>query len=72
MYNGAFNTSVQEDNVDNDKPIMAQLKHLNGDKNFNHYIPAKYMMEDTSNISFSEDTLGRFEKVFADVNKLLQ
>ena len=71
-YNGAFNTAIQKADIDDDRSIMAQLKHLNGDKDFNHYIPAKYMMENISNISFSDDTLERFEKVFADVNKLLQ
>ena len=72
LYNGAFNTAIQKADIDDDRSIMAQLKHLNGDKDFNHYIPAKYMMENISNISFSDDTLERFEKVFADVNKLLQ
>ena len=72
LYNGAFNMSLQKTDIDDDKPIMGQLRHLNGDKDFNHYIPAKFMMENISEVSFSDETLGRFEKVLADVNKLLQ
>ena len=37
LYNGAFGTSISVDELNADKPIMSQLKQLNGNKPFNHY-----------------------------------
>ena len=68
LYNGAFGTSVQSADLDVDKPIMAQLKRLNGNKSFNHYSPANYMAKNIGTLRFSEETIGRFEKLFALVN----
>lgn len=68
LYNGPFGTSVQITDLDADKPIMAQLKRLNGNKSFNHYSPANYMAKNIGTLRFSEETIGRFEKLFALVN----
>ena len=68
LYNGAFGASVQISDLDMDRPIMSQLKRLNGNKSFNHYSPANYMAKNIGAISFSEETIGRFEKLFSMVN----
>ena len=68
LYNGAFGKSVQIADLDESKPIMSQLKRLNGNKAFNHYSPANYMAKNIGTLSFSEETLERFEKLFSMVN----
>ncbi len=68
LYNGAFGTTVQFSDLDADKPIMAQLKRING-KAFNHYSPANYMAKNIGMLTFSEETLERFEKMFKLVNE---
>ena len=68
LYNGAFGASVQISDLDMDRPIMSQLKRLNGNKSFNHYSPANYMAKNIGALSFSEETIGRFEKLFSMVN----
>lgn len=68
LYNGAFGTSIHIADLDVDKPIMSQLKRLNGNKSFNHYSPANYMAKNIGTLPFSEETIGRFEKLFAVVN----
>lgn len=69
LYNGAFGTSVKISDIDMGKPIMSQLKRLNEKKSFNHYSPANYMANNIGSISFSEETIERFEKLFSMVNK---
>lgn len=68
LYNGAFGTSISISDLDIDKPIMSQLKRLNGNKAFNHYSPANYMAKNIGILSFSEETIARFEKLFSMVN----
>ena len=68
LYNGAFEVTVQMSDLDDNKPIMAQLKRING-KAFNHYLPANYMAKNISTLTFSKETLERFEKLFELVNK---
>ena len=68
LYNGAFGTTVQMSDLDADKPIMAQLKRING-KAFNHYSPANYMAKNIGTLTFSNETLERFEKLFKSVNE---
>lgn len=68
LYNGAFGTSIKVDELDAEKPIMSQLKRLNGNKPFNHYSPANYMAKNIGTLSFSDETIGRFEKLFSMVN----
>ena len=68
LYNGAFGTSVQIENLDVNKPIMSQLKRLNGNKSFNHYSPANYMAKNVGAFTFSQETIERFEKLFVQIN----
>lgn len=68
LYNGAFGTSIQLSDLDVNKPIMSQLKRLNGNRTFNHYSPANYLAKNIGTLSFSEETIGRFEKLFSIVN----
>ena len=72
LYNGTFGTQIKEEELDSSKGIMSQLKHINGNKPFNHYSPAKYMMEHMADLTFSSVTLEHFEKVFQTINKLLK
>lgn len=67
LYNGAFGTTIQIADLDTDKPIMAQLKRING-KAFNHYSPANYMVKKIGTLTFSTGTIDRFEKLFKMVN----
>lgn len=69
LYNGAFGTSIKAADIDADKPIMSQLKRLNGNKSFNHYSPANYMAKSIGTLTFSDETLNHFEKLFIAVNK---
>lgn len=68
LFNGAFGKSVQISELDTNKPIMSQLKRLNGNKAFNHYSPANYMAKNIGSLVFSDETMGRFEELFAMVN----
>ena len=68
LYNGAFGTTVQMSDLDADKPIMAQLKRING-KSFNHYSPANYMAKNIGTLAVSTETIDRFEKLFKLVNE---
>ena len=70
LYNGAFGASVQISDLDMDRPIMSQLKRLNGNKSFNHYSPANYMAKNIGTLSFSEETIGRFEKLFSTPHEM--
>ena len=68
LYNGTFSTSIKITDLDVDKPIMSQLKRINGNKSFNHYSPANYMAKNIGTLTFSTETIERFEKLFALVN----
>ena len=67
LYNGAFNTKVEESSLKTDKPILDQLKKKHSE-NRNHYLPANFLLKHVSEISFSDETLNRFEKLFDKIN----
>lgn len=69
LYNGAFGTSLKTADIDADKPIMSQLKRLNRNKSFNHYLPANYLAKNIGILTFSDETLNNFEKLFIALNK---
>jgi len=69
LYNGAFGKNIKIEELDNSKPIMEQLKKLNNNKKFNHYLPAKYLLENTEKIDLSETTINNFKKLFDVINK---
>lgn len=69
LYNGAFGNTVQLSDIVADKPIMPQLKRINGNKAFNHYAPANYLAKNIGTLAFSDETLDHFEKLFELINK---
>jgi hypothetical protein len=71
IYNGAFNKNITVNEIDVNKPLLIQLKKKNGDKDFNHYIPANYFAKNTATIVLSGSTLDNFEKLFTILNKLI-
>lgn len=71
LYNGTFSKSLDAANFDSKKPILAQLKKSNGNKDFNHYAPANYLAKNIATITFADATLTNFEKLFKKINKLL-
>ena len=72
IYKGAFNTGVSAEQIDDSKGIMVQLKRINDNKAFNHYLPAKYMMQNIGTLRFTDKTLNSFEAVFKKINMLLK
>lgn len=72
LFNGAFEKDITIEQLDNTKSIMSQLKRLNGNKDFNHYSPSRFMMEHIGEIQFDSKTLETFEKVFNVVNRLIK
>ena len=71
IYNGAMAKNVQINQLDNAKGVLGQLKKLDGNKDFNHYLPSRYMMEHIGQLKFEDKTIDKFEEVFKSVNKLL-
>jgi 5-methylcytosine-specific restriction endonuclease McrBC regulatory subunit McrC len=59
------------DEIDDNKQIMNQLKLLNGKKDFNHYAPARFLLQTKVEPTISEDTLRNFELLFEKINKLM-
>ncbi len=70
LFNKTFSMEINIKNIDNSKPIMKQLKHVNNDEDFDHYQPANYMMRNIANLEFSNATQERFENLFTAINKL--
>lgn len=70
LYNSAFEKDVELDQLDDGQPIMAQLKKANNGRNFNHYLPANFLVGKGDEVKLSEATLDRFECLFKCVNKL--
>ena len=68
LYNGAFNQTISLTSLDNEKPILQQLKRLNDNRTFNHYAPANYMAKNIGSLNFSDETIDRFEKLFKIIN----
>lgn len=75
IFNQAFEKDFKTINVaDLDNTIDTILKQINkviGKDRFNHYRPANKLNQlGVDKTFFSKDTLGRFEKMFVEVNKL--
>jgi len=71
LYNGAFGKKLKTEDVDIKKPILPQLKRINGNKDFNHYTPANYFARNVATITIGDLTLSNFENLFKKINKLL-
>lgn len=69
LYNGAFGKKVEVKDIDLSKPIMEQLRKLNGGRNFNHYLPANFLAKNIQSLTFSDETLNNFENLFILINK---
>lgn len=70
LYNGAFESNVDV-NIVNNGPILNQLKKLNNGS-FNHYSPANYLAKNIDKVDISEETLDNFEKLFKTINKIIK
>ena len=71
LYNAALGKNYVVSDFDADKPILLQLKKKNGNKDFNHYLPANYLTKNIASITFSDTTINNFEKLFLKINKLI-
>ena len=78
LVNGEFGASAQLVDLPTRSPrIIARLKEyfvaypLPNGAAYNHYRPARYMMENLGTIEVPKSTLVRFAKAFATLNKLL-
>lgn len=73
FFNGAFQElkDINLDSIPNyEKPLLKQINRIIGKPGFNHYRPANYANSQAlSSEDFSEETLGRFESVFKEINK---
>lgn len=76
LFNEEFKndySSLTTKQIDDKKPIIPQINYLLKIQRFNHYRPSRYLTSlCADNSYFSEETLDRFEKLFKDINKLLQ
>lgn len=72
LYNGAFAKNIAAEQLDTKAGIMGQLKKLNEHKDFNHYMPSRYMMEHLGELKFEAQTIDAFERVFKVVNRLFK
>ncbi len=72
LYNGALAKSIRVDQLDDTKGILGQLIKQNGNRDFNHCLPSRYMMEHIGELKFEGKTIDKFEEVFKAVNKLLK
>lgn len=70
LFNGAFSLSVQEEDIDNSKPVIEQLNKIIGKKRYNHYTPINYYARNVADIKLSRLTLDNFEGVFKKINNL--
>jgi len=70
IYNGAFGKKLEAKDIDSEKPILDQLKKINGNKDFNHYTPANYFARNIASIMIGNSTLSNFESLFNKINKL--
>lgn len=70
LYNAAFDKNVSISDIKSDRPIMIQLKDMNGGA-FNHYLPAREFARRSAEIDLSDKTLEKFENLFSKLNSLL-
>lgn len=70
LYNGAFESNVDINIVENG-PILNPLKKLNNGS-FNHYTPANYLAKNINKVDISEETLDNFENLFKTINKIIK
>ena len=69
LYNKTFDVEIDSTTL-TDGSILEQLRALNNGESFNHYRPANYLAKNIQSISFSNESLDNFEKLFKLINKL--
>lgn len=72
LYNRATGSDINLTELKDDETILDQLKHLNNGKSFNHYLPASYLIKNTSKVNFSDETYSCFEKLFQEINLIFK
>jgi len=75
LVNQEFEKAISLDDLKpNVKRVLVALKASFGGKSFNHYRPARYFSEHLGELQeqISDDVIGRFEKIFSDLNSLLK
>ncbi len=72
LYNKAFGAALKASEIPSDGPIIKLIQQLVG--SFDHGHPAEVLLREPESFlkSVSEDTLKRFEKLFALVNRTLR
>lgn len=73
LYNGAFATNIQPDDLSGTDPILSRIARHLGVDHFDHGRPADALLRHYDELlpSLSEDTLTRFEKLFERINATL-
>lgn len=71
LYNCAFSKNISIMTLIMSNPIIRQLKKLNCNKNFNHYMTLQYMITNTNQLNFSDKTFDNFEKLFTEIKELI-
>ncbi len=69
LYNNCFASQYAIGQIDSKKNILDELNRLAQVKRFNHYLPAKNLLTDSSH-TFSQDTKIKFENMFKKLNEL--
>lgn len=63
---------INNTDIDNTKAIIPQINKIIGKTRFNHYRPSRYLTSlCVDKDYFSDETLNRFEKLFKDINDIL-
>lgn len=63
---------INNTDIDNTKAIIPQINKIIGKTRFNHYRPSRYLTSlCVDKYYFSDETLNRFEKLFKDINGIL-
>lgn len=74
LFNEAFSEydNINVEDIDESKTILDEICRIIDKPRFNHYRPAKLLVSKALKIKdFGDTTINRFEKIFAEVNRLL-
>jgi hypothetical protein len=73
LYNRAFGKSIRANDLNGNDPIVERIARHEGVERYDHGRPADVLLREREAIlsTLSEDTLKRFEDLFARINKTL-
>ncbi len=73
IYNGAFGSKLAESKLKGSDPIVNRIARHAKVKRFDHGKPADYLLRNKPDVlgNLSDETLGRFENLFAAINATL-